>query len=294
MKVAFYTSTLGDQPAHEVIQWAKQAGFDGIEIDVNRHLAGPESVRTVVELARNAQLDVPSITLFGNLLHSEQAEREKIRSHARCVAQEAIDAKVPNLVLFAGRNEKADEESNYEDIAGFLNELAAFRTDGSFRIALENWPGMHKNFVSTTPRGWEKLFSKIAYPNVGIEFDPSHLLWQGIDPYQAAIEFRDRIFLLHGKDTKLFPERVQSVGYCGNWWEYCLPGRGELDWKEFLTFAKTKLGFDGYVSIEHEDREYAWPDGDVETRKKGFVYGLSQLREALIKGSVNGSVNVLD
>ena len=86
---------------------------------------------------------------------------------------------------------------------------------------------------------------------------------------------------MHGKDTKLFPDRVQSVGYCGNWWEYRLPGRGELDWKQFLTFAKDKLGFDGYVSIEHEDREYAWPNGDVETRKKGFVYGLSQLRQAL-------------
>ncbi|MBV9734119.1 MAG: sugar phosphate isomerase/epimerase [Verrucomicrobia bacterium] len=279
MKVAFYTSTLGDQPVHEVIQWAKEAGFDGIEIDVNRHLSG--SPGTIVELARSAELEVPSITLFGNLLHSDQAEREKIRSHARAIAKEAINAGVPTLVLFPGRNEQADEATNYQDIAGFLNELASLSNDGSFRIALENWPGMHKDFVATTPQGWEKLFSKIEIPNVGIEFDPSHLLWQGIDPYQAATEFRDRIFLLHGKDTKLFPDRVQSVGYCGNWWEYRLPGRGELDWKQFLTFAKDKLGFDGYVSIEHEDREYAWPNGDVETRKKGLVYGLSQLRQAL-------------
>jgi sugar phosphate isomerase/epimerase len=279
MKVAFYTSTLGDQPAHAVIRWAKQAGFDGIEIDVNRHLS--DSPGTIIELARDTQLEVPSITLFGNLLHSDEAEREKIRSRARAVAREAINSRVPTLVLFAGRNEQADEADNYDDITGFLNELASLRTDGSFRIALENWPGMHKNFVATTPQGWEKLFSKIEYPNVGIEFDPSHLLWQGIDPYQAAAEFRDRIFLLHGKDTKLFSERVQSVGYCGNWWEYRLPGRGELDWKQFLTFAKNKLGFDSYVSIEHEDREYAWPNGDVETRKKGFIYGLTQLRQAL-------------
>lgn len=281
MKVAFYTSTLGDQPAHEVIKWAKATGFDGIEIDVNRHLSGPESAETIIELARSAQLDVPSITLFGNLLHSDHAEREKIRSRARSIAQTAIDAKVPNLVLFAGRNEQTDEESNYQDIASFLNEVASLRTDGTFRIALENWPGLHKNFVATTPQGWEKLFSKIKHQNVGIEFDPSHLLWQGIDPYPAATEFRDRIFLLHGKDTKLFPERVQSVGYCGNWWEYRLPGRGELNWKQFLSFTRTKLGFDGYVSIEHEDREYAWPDGDVETRKKGLAYGLNHLREAL-------------
>jgi sugar phosphate isomerase/epimerase len=280
MKIAFYTSTLGDQPASEVIHWAKAVGFDGIEIDVNRHLSGPEPAITIIELARSAGLDVPSITLFGNLLHPDKAEREKIRSRAESIAQEAIKARIPVLVLFAGRNEEADEESNYQDIAGFLNELASLRTDGSFRVALENWPGQHKNFVATTPQGWEKLFSKIKYPNVGLEFDPSHLLWQGIDPYQAATEFADRIFLLHGKDTKLFPERIQSVGYAGNWWEYRLPGRGELDWKQFLNFARTKLSYDGYVSIEHEDREYAWPNGDLETRKKGFEYGLSHLRTA--------------
>ena len=281
MKIAFYTSTVGDQPAQEVIRWAKTTGFDGIELDVNRHLSGPEPPETIIELARSIELEVPSITLFGNLLHPDKSERKKIRSRAQAIAREAIKAKVPVLVLFAGRNEQADEETNYQDIAGFLNELAALRTDGSFRIALENWPGMHKNFVATTPHGWAKLFSKVEYPNVGLEFDPSHLLWQGIDPYQAAAEFRDRIFLLHGKDTKLFPERVQSVGYAGNWWEYRLPGRGELNWKEFLTFARSKLGFDGYVSVEHEDREYAWPDGDIETRKKGLEYGLRQLREAL-------------
>ena len=281
MKIAFYTSTLGDQPAQEVIRWAKAAGFDGIELDVNRHLSGPERAEKLIEQARDCGIEVPSIILFGNLLHSDPVERKEIRTRAHSIAHTAIDAKVPVLVLFAGRNETTDEESNYQDIAGFLNELALLRTDGSFRIALENWPGVNKNFVATTPQGWEKLFSSIKQWNVGLEFDPSHLLWQGIDPYQAATEFRDRIFLLHGKDTKLFPERVQSVGYCGNWWEYRLPGRGELDWKQFLTFARTKLGFDGYVSIEHEDREFAWPNGDVETRKKGLAYGLSQLREAI-------------
>ncbi|MBV8102613.1 MAG: hypothetical protein JOZ31_26025 [Verrucomicrobia bacterium] len=59
--------------------------------------------------------------------------------------------------------------------------------------------------------------------------------------------------------------------------------RGKLDWKRFLTCAQTKLGFDGYVSVEHEDREYAWPNGDIETRKKGLAYGLSQLRQALVR-----------
>jgi sugar phosphate isomerase/epimerase len=281
MKIAFYTSTLGDRPINEIIDWAKQTGFDGIEIDANRHLSDPNSLSTVVERVRSAHLEVPAITLFGNLLHSDVTERQIIRKRARAIAQEMGDLGVPVLVLFPGRNETIDEEQNYRDIADFLEELASLRTGRSFRIALENWPGTQKNFIATTPTGWRKLFGEIKSPYVGIEFDPSHLLWQGIDPFHAATEFQDRIFLLHAKDTKLFPDRVQSVGYGGPWWEYRLPGRGELNWKDFLYIAKVKLHFDGYVSIEHEDREYAWPNGDLETRKKGFEYGLRVVRQAL-------------
>jgi sugar phosphate isomerase/epimerase len=282
MKIGFYTSTLGDRPINEVVEWAKQAGFDGIEIDVNRHLGAPGSLSAVAERARQLNLEVSSVTLFGNLLHPDAVERKKIREHAQIIAQEGADVGVPALVLFPGRNETVNDEENYTDIADFLDELATVRGDGSFRIALENWPGMHKNFIATTPDGWHKLFGRIESPHLGIEFDPSHLLWQGIDPFAAATEFRDRIFLLHGKDTKLFHDRVQSVGYCGSWWEYRLPGRGELNWKEFLHFARTKLDFDGYVSIEHEDRDYAWPNGDLKTRKEGLEYGLAALRQAML------------
>src|SRR5258708_19864633 len=100
MKVAFYSSTLGDQPAHEVIKWAKQAGFDGIELDVNRHLSGPESAGTIVKLARDAQLEVPSITLFGNLLHSDKTERKKIRPPPHSIPQQPLNPKFPTPLLY--------------------------------------------------------------------------------------------------------------------------------------------------------------------------------------------------
>src|SRR5258708_12245223 len=104
MKVAFYSSTLGDQPAHEVIKWAKQAGFDGIELDVNRHLSGPESAGTIVKLARDAQLEVPSITLFVNLLHSDKTARKKIPPPAHSIPQEATNPTLPTLPLFPRPN----------------------------------------------------------------------------------------------------------------------------------------------------------------------------------------------
>jgi sugar phosphate isomerase/epimerase len=118
----------------------------------------------------------------------------------------------------------------------------------------------------------------VKSPDVGLEFDPSHLLWQGIDPSQAAREFGKRIFLLHAKDTKLFRDRIQDVGYCGRWWEYRLPGRGEMDWRQFLGGL---AGYTGFISIEHEDTEFGWPNGPVELRKEGLLKGLATLRESL-------------
>jgi len=76
----------------------------------------------------------------------------------------------------------------------------------------------------------------------------------------------------------LFRERVQDFGYCGNWWEYRLPGRGEMDWDLFLNNLKRETGYNGFVSIEHEDAEFGWPSGPVQRRKEGLLTALATLR----------------
>jgi sugar phosphate isomerase/epimerase len=81
----------------------------------------------------------------------------------------------------------------------------------------------------------------------------------------------DRVFLAHAKDTEIFADRLQQVGYFGaGWWTYRLPGRGRIDWQRWLTLLHAE-GFDGTVSIEHEDVEWGWPGGTVERRKEGLI-----------------------
>jgi len=280
MKFAFYTSVFGELSLQEIAGWAKDAGFNGIEIDFGRHVREPENTAGAVGIAREAGLEVCAITVFGNLLDPDADARARIRSRVSQVLAEASRLQVPALVVFPGRNESIPEERNYEDIAEFFEQLLANGSSGT-NVVIENWPGMNKNFVATTPSGWRRLFSLVKSPNLGLEFDPSHLLWQGIDPYPVIIEFASRIYLIHAKDTKLERDRIQDVGYCGNWWEYRLPGRGELDWRNFLGVLSKKARFSGFASIEHEDREFGWPDGSIEARKKGLLNALAVLRDSV-------------
>jgi sugar phosphate isomerase/epimerase len=280
MKFAFYSAALGDLPFAEVAEWGRKAGFDGIEIDIRRHVGDCTRTANAVEMARGAGLEVCALTVFGNLLDQHDDERNRVRELVSGVLAEAAKALVPALVVFPGRNETISEDENYRDIAAFLDALTAGDSTGT-KILIENWPGRYKNFLATTPHGWRRLFSMVKSPDVGLEFDPSHLLWQGIDPSQAAREFEKRIFLLHAKDTKLFKDRIQDVGYCGSWWEYKLPGGGEIDWRQYLSYLSREMGYAGFISIEHEDTEFGWPNGSVELRKEGLLKGLATLRDSL-------------
>jgi sugar phosphate isomerase/epimerase len=278
MKFAFYTAVLGDLPLPEVVAQAKGAGFDGVEIDFGRHVRGPENTTKAIEVALQGGLEVCAITIFANLLDPDAKARDRVRNQVSQVLVEGSKMNLAAVVVFPGRNESISEERNYEDIAEFFVGLVA-NGAGKTKVAIENWPGTNKNFVATTPNGWRRSFSLVRSPNLGLEFDPSHLLWQGIDPFPVVREFGNRIQLIHAKDTRLERARIQDVGYCGKWWEYCLPGRGELDWNDFLGVLNREAGFAGFASIEHEDREFGWPNGAVEARMEGLRKALALLRD---------------
>lgn len=278
MKIGFYTSTFNDRPLEEVIEFAAAEGFDAIEIDVGGHIQSPERVAGAVDLARNRGLFVSSITYFGNQLDPDPSRRKELRSRTAEFAQAIGEADVPIFVIFPGRDDTVSEEANYDDFAEYADGLIAATRSHGLVFAIENWPGPADNFVGTTPKGWEELFSRIEDRRFGLEFDPSHLIRIGVDPYKALEAVRDRIAILHAKDTAIDPAMQQAVGYHGKgWWQYKLPGKGLLDWSRFLRQAKS-YGFDGALSIEHEDAAYGWPGKDLAARKEGERQGLAYLR----------------
>ncbi|SHH00011.1 Sugar phosphate isomerase/epimerase [Kaistia soli DSM 19436] len=278
MKIGFYTSTLGDRPIDEVIDFAADEGFDAIEIDIRSHIPSPAELGPIVEKARAKGLTVSSVTLFGNQLEPNAESRAELRATTKAFLRAAADAKVPVFVFFAGRNPDISEDENYGDFADWTKELLRSTEDSPIRLVLENWPGPDKKFIAVNPVGWRKLFSLVPDPRLGLEFDPSHLIWQDIDPMAARKEFANRIAILHGKDTVLNREIIEAAG--NPWFRYVLPGRGLLDWKAFLAEARAD-GFDDIISIEHEDNDFGWPKKDLDARREGHRVALGNLRAAL-------------
>jgi sugar phosphate isomerase/epimerase len=276
MKIGFYTSTFNDRPAEEVFDFAATAGFDAIEIDIGGHIKTPDKVENVVQSARQRGLYVSSVTLFGNQLDPDAAKRKTQRQQTRIFAEAINAAGVPIFVMFPGQDRTSSEDDNYKNFAD--HALSLLDGTGTLSIAFENWPGMDDDFLATTPGGWAKLFALAKDKRIGLEFDPSHLIRLGIDPLTALEGVKDRIKILHGKDTSIDQTVLQQVGYHGaGWWRYVLPGRGLLDWPKFIAAARG-YGFDDVISIEHEDADFGWPGKDLQARREGERQGLAYLR----------------
>ena len=281
MRLGFYTAVLGDQPIDRIAQWAASAGFSTLELDMSRHAGDGPGVQRAVQAVRAQGLDVCMVTCFGNLLDSDRTARERTRATVEAAVAAAAADNVPLVCTFPGRDTEASEDDNYRQLADYYGPLTERAARGNVKVLLENWPGPRHDYLATTPAGWARLFAAVPAPNLGLNFDPSHLIWQGIDHEQALRAVADRVFLAHAKDTEIFADRLQQTGYFGSgWWTYRLPGHGQMDWRRWLALLR-EVGFDGVVSIEHEDNNYGGFGGPLERRQEGLREGLRVLRAAL-------------
>jgi sugar phosphate isomerase/epimerase len=234
VKIGFYTALFPDLPIQSVAEWAAKENFDCLEVDFNRHIVDPAKTGQVVNTVRQVGLDVSSITLFGALLTSDRGQEQKIRD----IAKELVVAAAAADVFFSGRDQSRSETENYKSLAEFLAILEDCSASHPMKILLENWPGFHKNSIATTPEGWRTLFTFVNSTRIGLEFDPSHLLIQGIETGPAYSEVQDRVFLVHAKDAKLDPEKLQDEG---SW--------------EIPNIRSAKLGFNWVVGPLPKDLE---------------------------------------
>lgn len=156
------------------------------------------------------------------------------------------------------------------DLFGPLVELAE---KNNVRLCFENCPLMGN--IAISPVMWKKLFERLPSDHLGLAYDPSHLVWEMIDPYTPLLEFKDKIFHVHAKDTAIDRVKLARTGILTDfsWWSYRIPGRGELDWRQLLG-QLTAEGYDGTLSLEHEDAAY---EGSVEAVENGLLDGKAWL-----------------
>jgi sugar phosphate isomerase/epimerase len=279
MQIGFFTAIMGDLPIEQVAEWAAGAGFASLELDMNNHGGDAVVTRKAVAAIRSRGLDVCTLTCFGNLLDADRTARERVRAMVRSAVDVAAETGMGLVCTFPGRDDGASEDDNYRQLADYYAPLAEHAAPGNVKIILENWPGPRVNYLATTPAGWARLFELVPAPNLGLNFDPSHLVWQGIDHEAALRPVANRVFLAHAKDTEIFPQTLQQTGYFGKgWWTYRLPGHGRIDWGRWLGLLR-EVGFDGVVSIEHEDRDYGGMRGPLARRQEGLLEAQRVLQE---------------
>lgn len=183
---------------------------------------------------------------------------------------------------FSGSMEGAPMEDQAKALAGVFNEQylpVCEKLD--MTMGWENYP-CPANFA-TVPAAWEAVFSNVPSHRLGLEFDPSHLVRQYIDYFEAAWTFKDRILGAHAKDTEIIEPVLQQVGIHGSgWWRYRIPGQGRIDWPRFIT-ALLQAGFSGGFAVEHEDQFWDEPPHNgapefPQARKDGFILASRFLR----------------
>ncbi len=267
MFVGFLTSgQLGD--LRRTLEWAEAKGFKSISIatgpgssffNVNEVVSNPRVVKDVLNSSKTI---VSAIGFYGNPIDPVEEKRKTAREFFKQLIEAAYRIEVPVVTGWIGLHPGSVEE-NIREIGRTWPEIINLAEDRGIRIAIENCPGN----IAYRPDIWRRIFEEIPSRNLGLEFDPSHLICQMIDAVRAADEFGDRIYHTHMKDAQILWEKVAENGIRSEGWcPHRLPGFGELDWADFITVLK-KHKYDYALSIEHEDPFYEYKEGLLLAKK---------------------------
>jgi sugar phosphate isomerase/epimerase len=302
VKLGLLTAAFPTLNLEQIAHWAHNHGFEALEIAVwpssegeRRRYAGvshinvesfdPASVR---DLLRMYNLEISSLAYYPNHLDPDPAARAAANEHLMRVIEAAQRLEVGIVGTFVGRDQQRSVADNLEDFKRTWPPLVRFARDHNVKIAIENcpmifsadeWPGGRN--LAYSPALWRQMFEIIPDDNFGLNFDPSHLVWQMIDYTRAVRDFASRIFHVHAKDMEvdrdgLYEHGVMSLGI--GWQVPRLPGLGEIRWDRFIS-ALYAAGYDWVVSIEHEDRKF---EGDLELVQRGFLLARNALRPLIV------------
>jgi sugar phosphate isomerase/epimerase len=305
LKLGLLTAAFPTLSLEEVAAWAAHNGFEALEIacwpasgSERRRYAGvahidvdaldEAAVSSVRETMRRHGLVISSLAYYPNPLDSDPEIRVAAHQHLARVVEAARRLGVDVVGTFIGRDQRCSVEESLEQVRRTWPPLVRHARDQGVRIAIENcpmifsadeWPGGRN--LAYSPALWRRLFEIIPDENFGLNFDPSHLVWQFIDVGRAVREFGPRIFHVHAKDMEidrdgLYQHGVMSLGI--GWQVPRLPGLGEVRWDRFLA-ALYRTGYDHVVSVEHEDRKF---EGDLELVKRGFLIARNALRPYIV------------
>jgi len=303
MQLGFVSAILPELTLEEVLAFAQEAGFSTVEAmawpvgKADRRYAGvthldaarlsEAEAPTVRALCARFNVSLSALGYYPNPLAADAAEAGIYIEHLQRVIDAAALLRIGQINTFVGRDPARSLNDNWKLFDKRWPAIIRHAESRGVRIGIENcpmffsadeWPG-GKN-LAASPRIWREMFGRIPSANFGLNYDPSHLVWQQMDPYAPLREFSSRIFHVHAKDVRVDRHRLDEVGILATPLEYHvpkLPGLGDIDWGRFFSVLGD-TGYDGPVCIEVEDRAF---EGSLAKRQNALRQSATFLKNFL-------------
>lgn len=281
MKLGFVSSILATYSFEKMIDTAAELGFACVEVacwpqgKAERRYAGVShididglddaKVAYIQDYCAKKEVQISSLAYYPNTMDADLQKRAAAIEHLKKLIQASNRLGVGMVTTFIGRDQNKTVEENLELVREIWPPLIQLAEENNVKIAIENcpmlfgpdqWPGGQN--LMTTSAIWKKIFEMIPSDSFGLNYDPSHFVWQMMDYIKPIYEFKDKIFHVHYKDIKLFPDKLNRVGTMAYPLEFMapkLPGLGDVDWGRYVS-ALTDIGYTGYTCIEVEDRAF--------------------------------------
>ena len=298
MQLGFVSAILPDQSLEEVFSIAADIGYECIEVmcwpqgKATRRYAGV----THIDVAKLSKTDIEQIShlqkIYGvhisglgyypNPLVSNAKERSVYVSHIKKVIKASAMLKIGRMNTFIGRDHNKSIDDNWPIFMKVWPGIIKYAEKNKVKVGIENcpmiftddeWPG-GKN-LGSSPDIWERMYKAIPSRFFGLNYDPSHMIWQQMDYLTPMCDFSKKLFHIHAKDVRIDKHLLDKKGIMAppnEWHTPKLPGLGEVDWGKFFSVLSS-TGYDGPVCVEVEDRAY---EGTKKKRiaalKQSFTY----------------------
>ena len=281
MKMGLVSAILDGWNFEEMIDAVADAGFSCVEVACwpqgkgERRYAGvshidvedltDEKAAYILDYCTKKGVQISSLAFYPNTMDGDEEKRARNIAHLKKVIAASAKLGIGLVTTFIGRDQSKSVEENIALFRQIWPDIIDYAASLDVKIGIENcpmlfgqdqWPGGQN--LMTTPVIWRKLFAIIDSPYFGLNYDPSHFVWQQMDYIQPLYEFKDKIFHVHFKDIKLYPEKLAQCGVMAYPLDYMspkLPGLGDVDWGKFVS-ALTDIGYDGFACIEVEDKSF--------------------------------------
>lgn len=307
IQLGFVSAIVPDLSLEEVFQTAAEIGYECVEVmcwpkgKATRRYAGithidvaaldEAGIANVHELSAKYGVSISGLGYYPNPLSCDLTEAEQGAAHIREVITATAKLGLTRMNTFIGRDWTKSVDDNWPRFLETWKPIIQHAEDNGVKVGIENcpmfftadeWPG-GKN-LAATPAIWNRMFNDIPSDHFGLNYDPSHMVFQQMDYLKPMRDFTDKLFHVHAKDVRLDQHLLDEVGIFAHPNEYHtpkLPGMGEVDWGKFFSVL-TDVGYSGPVCVEVEDRAY---EGSIESCKLALIQSHSYLRNFVPKAS---------